>query len=105
MILEVWNRCKPLNDSDQNPREGTIHASVGSVPFSATPSLQYFASKRRLWITKNLRNRLDFRSFEVISFNNADCQRVVIVNIGTIHQSFTPQIQCSSPIEQPSMQS
>ncbi len=48
MILEVWNRCKPLNDSAQNPRKGTIHASVGSVPFSATPLLQYFASKRRL---------------------------------------------------------
>lgn len=54
MILEVGNRCKPLNDSDQNPREGTIHTSVGSVPFSATPLLQYFASKRRLAITKNL---------------------------------------------------
>lgn len=54
MILEVWNRCKPLNNSDQNPREGTIHASVGSVPFSATPQLQYFASKRRYVITKNL---------------------------------------------------
>lgn len=63
MILEVWNRCKPLNDSDQNPREGTIHASVGSVPFSATPLLQYFASKRRWEITKNLWNRLDFRGF------------------------------------------
>lgn len=54
MILEVLNRCKPLNDSDQNPREGTIHASVGSVPFSATPLLQYFASEHRLAITKNL---------------------------------------------------
>lgn len=54
MILEVWNRCKPLNYSDQNPRKGTIHASFGSVPFSATPLLQYFASKRRWGITKNL---------------------------------------------------
>lgn len=54
MILEVWKRCKPLNDSVQNPHKGTIHASVGSVPFSATPLLQYFASKRRLGITKNL---------------------------------------------------
>lgn len=54
MILEVWNQCKPLNDSDQNPREGTIHASVGSVPFSATPLLQYFASEHRWGITKNL---------------------------------------------------
>lgn len=54
MILEVWNQCKPLNDSDQNPREGTIRASVGSVPFSATPLLQYFASKRRLREMKNL---------------------------------------------------
>lgn len=44
MILEVWNRFKPLDDSDQNTREGTIHASVGSVPFSATPLLQYFGS-------------------------------------------------------------
>lgn len=52
MILEVWNRFKPLNDSDQNTREGTIHASVGSVPFSATPLIQYFASKRRSGITK-----------------------------------------------------
>ncbi len=63
MILEVWNLCKPLNDSVQNPRKGTIRASVGSVPFSATPLLQYFASKRRLRETKNLRNRLDFRGF------------------------------------------
>ena len=52
MILEVWDRRKPLNDSYQNPREGTIRAPIGSVPFSATPLLQYFASKRRLWITK-----------------------------------------------------
>lgn len=54
MILEVWNRCKLLKDSVQNPRKGTIRASVGSVPFSATPLLQYFASKRRWGITKNL---------------------------------------------------
>lgn len=63
MILEVWDRRKPLNDSYQNPREGTIHASGGSVPFSATPLLQYFALKRRWGITKNLWNRLDFRGF------------------------------------------
>lgn len=63
MILVVWNRCKPLNDSVQNPRKGTIRASVGCVPFSAIPLLQYFASKRCLRETKNLRNRLDFRGF------------------------------------------
>lgn len=63
MILEVWNRRKPLNDSDQNPREGTIHASVSSVPFWDTTRLQYFASKRRWGITKNLRNTLYFRGF------------------------------------------
>lgn len=75
MILEVWDRRKPLNDSSQNPREGTIRAPIGSVPFSATPLLQYFASKRRLWITKNLRNRLDFRGFlhfDVLSCDPGD---------------------------------
>ena len=63
VIRGEHNRRNPLNGSLQNPREGTIPASVGSVPFWDTPQLQYYAPKRRLRITKNLRNTLYFRGF------------------------------------------
>ena len=63
MILEVWDRRNPLNDNDQNPREGTIRAPIGSVPFSATPLLQYFASKRRLGDNEKPLKSVGFQRF------------------------------------------
>ena len=102
----------PLTSVSQDP--DCSRSPVSQLFNRLLQQTQYSASKHRLGITKSLRNRLDFRGFlhfnalscdpgevGVISFNNADGQRVMIGDISIIHQSFTPPNQCSASICQP----